>query len=83
MVAVSVSVGANKYIQQDSTVWRRDLGTRRWKVESRLRAERDFELRTRFFHYAKVYWVVALIGGYWLHRNALSGSDLQWHEDLR
>jgi len=75
--------GANKYIQQESTFWRRSLWDRAGgKVEARLRAEGDFELWVRFFRYAKLYSVDALIGGYRLHTNALGGGDPKRYDKM-
>lgn len=72
--------GANKYIQQESTYWRRSL----WEkaggaLSTKYRAEGDFELWARFFRYARLYTVDALIGGYRSHDDALSLSDLRQH----
>ena len=65
--------GANKYIQQESTYWRRSL----WEksggaLDESLRAEGDFELWVRFFRFAKLHSVDALIAGYRVHADALS-----------
>lgn len=69
--------GANKYIQQESTFWRRSLWERAGgNVDARLRAEGDFELWVRFFRHAKLYSVDALIGGYRLHGQGLGSGDL-------
>jgi|GraSoi_2013_60cm_1033757.scaffolds.fasta_scaffold02037_5 glycosyltransferase involved in cell wall biosynthesis len=70
--------GANKYIQQESTFWRRSL----WelaggKLSTEFRAEGDFELWVRFFRHARLYSVNALIGGYRLHDDALSSSNME------
>ncbi|HKW56450.1 MAG TPA: glycosyltransferase family 2 protein [Candidatus Acidoferrum sp.] len=69
--------GANKYIQQESTYWRRSL----WEkaggaLSTAYRAEGDFELWIRFFRHAQLYTVDALIGGYRTHPDALSSSDI-------
>lgn len=69
--------GANKYIQQESTFWRRSL----WllaggSLSTEFRAEGDFELWVRFFRHSKLHSVEALIGGYRLHDGALSSSDM-------
>lgn len=59
--------GANRYIQQESTFWRRSL----WEkaggyvdASGRCGHVADFELWVRFFRYAKLYTVDALIGGF-------------------
>jgi Glycosyl transferase family 2 len=69
--------GANLFIQQESTYWRRGL----WKraggtLSTEFRAEGDCELWTRFFRYAQLHSVDALIAGYRLHEDALSSSDM-------
>src|SRR5258707_1346358 len=70
--------GANKYIQQESTFWRRSLWERAGgKLSTEFRAEGDFELWVRFFRHARLYSVNALIGGYRLHDDALSSSNME------
>jgi len=70
--------GANKYIQQESTYWRKGLWERAGgRVDPSLRAEGDFELWVRFFRHARLYSVDALIGGYRSHEDALGSSDLE------
>jgi hypothetical protein len=70
--------GANKYIQQESTFWRRNL----WeKTGSELNASYrdvgDFDLWVRFFRHATLYSVDALIGGYRSHGDAISSSNME------
>jgi hypothetical protein len=65
--------GANKYIQQESTYWRRSL----WEkaggaLGEGFRAEGDFDLWVRFFRFAKLFSVDAVIAGYRFHSDALS-----------
>lgn len=73
--------GANRYIQQESTFWRRGLWERAGgQVDATLRAEGDFELWVRFFRHAQLYSVDALIGGYRLHPEALGNSDLERYD---
>lgn len=68
--------GANKFIQQESTYWRRDLWQRAGGyVHEGFCAEGDFELWVRFFRHAQLYSVDALIGGYRAHDNALSSGN--------
>ncbi len=70
--------GANKYIQQESTFWRRSLWERaEGRLSTEYRAEGDFELWVRFFRHARLYSVNALIGGYRLHDGALSSSNME------
>jgi hypothetical protein len=70
--------GANKYIQQESTFWRRSL----WeKAGSELNASYrdvgDFDLWVRFFRYARLYPVDALIGGYRFHSDSIRATDME------
>jgi hypothetical protein len=70
--------GANKYIQQESTFWRRSLWERAGgRLSTEYRAEGDFELWVRFFRHARLHSVNALIGGYRLHDHALSSSNME------
>jgi hypothetical protein len=69
--------GANKYIQQESTFWRKSL----WKkagseLNASYREVGDFDLWVRFFRYARLYSVDALIGGYRFHSDSISASDM-------
>jgi glycosyltransferase involved in cell wall biosynthesis len=70
--------GANRYIQQESTFWRRSLWERAGgHVDASRRSASDFELWVRFFRYARLYPVDALIGGYRLHADSLGLQDLE------
>jgi glycosyltransferase involved in cell wall biosynthesis len=70
--------GANKYIQQESTFWRRGLWEKAGSaISTEFRAEGDFDLWVRFFRDAKLYSVDALIGGYRAHTDALSSSNIE------
>ena len=70
--------GANKYVQQESTFWRRSLWERvGGRLSTEHRAEGDFELWVRFFRHARLYSVNALVGGYRLHDHALSSSNME------
>jgi O-antigen biosynthesis protein len=69
--------GANRHIQQESTFWKRSL----WKraggaLSTAYRAEGDFEQWVRFFRYAHLYSVDALIGGWRFHPDSLSHGNL-------
>jgi glycosyltransferase involved in cell wall biosynthesis len=69
--------GANRFIQQESTYWRRSLWERAGgRLETKYRAEGDFDLWIRFFRHAQLYTVDGLIGGYRCHPNALSQGNL-------
>lgn len=70
--------GANRYIQQESTFWRHLL----WEkagggVDATMRMGGDFELWLRFFRYARLYPVDALIGGFRMHDASLGLQHLE------
>jgi glycosyltransferase involved in cell wall biosynthesis len=70
--------GANRYIQQESTFWRRSLWEKAGAhLDSSYRDVGDFELWVRFFRHARLYSVDALIGGYRFHSDALSAADME------
>jgi glycosyltransferase involved in cell wall biosynthesis len=70
-------VGANRYIQQESTFWGRSLWERAGaRVDDSRRNASDFELWVRFFRYAKLYSVDALIGGFRSHPDSLGLQNL-------
>jgi len=74
--------GANRYIQQESTFWRRSLWERAGGyVNEGFRAEGDFELWVRFFRHARLYPVDALIGGYRFLEDALSWSNMRGYDE--
>ena len=68
--------GSNRYIQQESTYWRRSLWERAGShLDASRREGSDFELWVRFFRYARLYPVDALIGGFRVHPDSLSLED--------
>jgi len=70
--------GANRYIQQESTYWRRSLWDRAGgQVDASRRSASDFELWVRFFRYAQLYSVDALIGGFRSHPDSLGLQNLE------
>jgi glycosyltransferase involved in cell wall biosynthesis len=70
--------GANRYIQQESTFWRRSLWERAGgRVDDSRRSASDFELWVRFFRYARLYSVDALIGGFRSHPDSLGLQNLE------
>jgi hypothetical protein len=70
--------GANRYIQQESTYWRRSLWEKAGsRTESSCRNGADFELWVRFFRHAKIYPVDALIGGFRVHGDSLGLTNLE------
>ncbi len=67
--------GANRYIQQESTFWRRSLWNRAGGcLDSSYRDAGDCELWVRFFRHAKLYSVDALIGGFRPHVDAITSA---------
>ena len=70
--------GANRYIQQESTYWRRSLWDRAGgRVDDSRRSASDFELWVRFFRHAQLYSVDALIGGFRSHPDSLGLQNLE------
>jgi glycosyltransferase involved in cell wall biosynthesis len=69
--------GANRYIQQESTYWRRSLWEKAGaRVDDSHRSASDFELWLRFFRHAHLYSVEALIGGFRAHSDSDSISAM-------
>lgn len=79
--------GANRYIQQESTYWRRSLWERAGgRMDDSRRNGNDFELWVRFFRHARLYSVDALIGGFRSHPDSLGLQNLaechQIHDEI-
>ncbi len=69
--------GANRYIQQESTFWRRSLWNRAGgHLDATRRMASDFELWVRFFRHAQLYPVDGLIGGFRVHSDSLGLQEL-------
>jgi glycosyltransferase involved in cell wall biosynthesis len=63
--------GANRYIQQESTFWRRRLWDRAGGyVDASNKNGSDFELWLRFFRYAPIYCVNSIIGCFRSHQDS-------------
>jgi glycosyltransferase involved in cell wall biosynthesis len=74
--------GANKYIQQESTFWRRSLWEKAGgELNAAYRDVGDFDLWVRFFRHARRYSVDALIGGYRFHPDAISATDMERYNE--
>ncbi len=70
--------GCNRYIQQESTFWRRSLWDRAGGyVDASRRSCSDFELWVRFFRHARLYSVNALIGGFRVHADSLGLRNME------
>jgi glycosyltransferase involved in cell wall biosynthesis len=70
--------GANRYIQQESTFWRRSLWERAGgQVDGSERYAMDFELWVRFFRHAQLYSSEALVGGFRVHGDSLGLQDME------
>jgi glycosyltransferase involved in cell wall biosynthesis len=70
--------GANRYIQQESTFWRRSLWERAGGyVDASRRYGSDFELWVRFFRHARLCSTYALIGGFRIHSDSLGRKKIQ------
>jgi glycosyltransferase involved in cell wall biosynthesis len=79
--------GANRYIQQESTYWRRSLWERAGgRADDSRKNGNDFELWVRFFRHAQLCAVDALIGGYRSHPDSLGLGNLdevhRVHEEI-
>ncbi len=75
--------GSNRYIQQESTFWRRSLWERAGShVDASRRDGSDFELWLRFFRYARLYTVDALIGGFRAHPGSLSRENVEKYDRI-
>lgn len=75
--------GGNKYIHRDTTFWRRSL----WQQAGGSLATEyglagEFEMFVRFFRYARLYSVDALIGGYRTHpgNHSATGSHRRYNQ---
>jgi glycosyltransferase involved in cell wall biosynthesis len=74
--------GANKYIQQESTFWRRSLWEKAGgELNAAYRDVGDFDLWVRFFRHTRLYSVDALIGGYRFHPDAIRSSNMQRYNE--
>jgi glycosyltransferase involved in cell wall biosynthesis len=70
--------GANRYIQQESTFWRRSLWEKAGaRLDDSRRMANDFELWVRFFRHAKIFPVDAMIGGFRAHGDSLGLQQLE------
>jgi glycosyltransferase involved in cell wall biosynthesis len=70
--------GVNRYIEQESTFWRRPLWEKAGaRLDSSQRVVADFDLWLRFFRHAKLFPVDALIGGYRIHGGQLGQQDME------
>jgi len=76
-----VLAGANKYIQQESTFWRRRLWVKAGGyIDSTSNKVGDFELWIRFFRHAKLHPVDSILGAYRYHLDALS-HDVRGYQE--
>jgi glycosyltransferase involved in cell wall biosynthesis len=70
--------GANRYIQQESTFWRRSLWEEAGgRIDDSKHPAGDFDLWVRFFVRAQLYTVDALVGGYRSHADSISQHSLE------
>ena len=75
--------GGNKYIHRDTTFWRRSLWERAGgALATEYGPAGEFDLFLRFFRYARLYSVDALIGGYRTHPgvHSASGSHRRYNQ---
>lgn len=69
--------GDNRYIQQESTFWKRSLWNRAGELDISWGLPSDFELWVRFFRYAQLYPVDALLASYRSHADSQSLQNLE------
>jgi glycosyltransferase involved in cell wall biosynthesis len=73
--------GANRYIQQESTYWRRELWEKAGRsVDASRRDASDADLWVRFFRHAELHGVDSLIGGYRKHADSIAAQDLPGYD---
>lgn len=70
-----------KYVQQESTFWRRSLYEKAGGVSTDYRLAGDFDLWMRFSRYEKQYMVNALIGGFRVCEGQLSESIQEYSRE--
>lgn len=78
--------GANRYIQQESTFWRRSLWDRaggHLDASGRCGHVADFELWVRFFRHAQLYPIDTLIGGFRADSKSRTLKDLETYHRLQ
>ncbi len=74
--------GANQYIQQESTFWRRSLWDKSGgKVDDSTRNAGDFKLWLKFFEHSKIYSVDTALGGYRERIDALSTKYAEEYDE--
>lgn len=76
-------MGDYRWIQQESTVWRRSLWDKTTGLNTKLRYAGDFALWLSFFRYAKLYRANALIGGFriWNSNQMSQGFPDKYEEE--
>jgi glycosyltransferase involved in cell wall biosynthesis len=73
--------GANRYIQQESTFWRRRLWDKAGGyLDSAHNDVGDFELWVRFFRHALLFPVDSILGGYRSHSDAITHAIETYHQ---
>ena len=71
-----VLAGHYKWIQQESTFWKRDLWEKSGgKLDIRIRYAEDFNLWLRFFNHASLYYVNTILAGFRYHDVRRGGGD--------
>jgi glycosyltransferase involved in cell wall biosynthesis len=71
-----------KYIQQESTFWRRELwNTAGGKLSTEYKLAGDFELWMRFFQYSKLYCIKEEIGAFRKRETQLSSNSQEYQKE--
>lgn len=74
-------IGHFRWIQQESTFWRRSLWEKAGgNLNTKYKYAGDFELWCRFFKYTQLYTVRTLLGGFRLHGNQISVKKDDFYE---
>jgi glycosyltransferase involved in cell wall biosynthesis len=70
-----VHSGDYKWIQQESTLWRRELWVKAGGLDTKLKLAGDFNLWLQFFKYEKLYVAPILIGAFRMRRSGQKSMD--------
>ncbi len=78
----SFAVGNYKWIQQESTFWRKSLWEKAGSnINTKYKFAADFELWTRFFDYSELHSVNTILAGFRLHHDQLSVINESLYEN--
>lgn len=76
--------GDFRWIQQESTFWRRSLWSMVGGLDLKYKLAADFELWCKMFQFADLYSVNTVLGGFRLHGEQLSiGQNVRYEDDVK